>query len=116
MSNTLQVYKEAIGDVIDEKQKEAQRLALEAAQKNIEAWAMWREIPQTKMFLEVLTQTRQKLSVGVSANTTHVPDVHENWIRARLVEIALIDEILGRTVQNGELRNEMFQPQAQVKG
>ena len=112
MSNPIEIYKEAVGDTEQqETQKQAAQKQAEVNQKNIEAWHLWNSIPQTQMFRAIMQDVRNKLSVGCAQNVCNVPQVTDTWIRARQVEIAMLDEILLRTMINGELKTELFAPQ-----
>ena len=114
MSNPIELYNEAIGNnEQQETEKQSAKKQVELNQKNIEAWHLWNQLPQTHLFRSILVGIRNKISVGCAQNVANVPQVNDAWIRARQVEIALLDDILMRTMSTGELKTELFSPQPQ---
>jgi hypothetical protein len=108
--NIVKVYNEAVGGKPESDENiKARQAEAEASQKNIEAWGHWQRHAQTQVFIAKLNDVRNKMSVAVAHYGANVPDVSEHFIRARLAEIALLDEIIMRTVKTGELKKEMFE-------
>lgn len=109
MSSPQNILKKSYGEteespeVLKQKQQDA-----ELEQKNIEAWARWKTDPQTQRLINILTATKAVLSTQIGAVAAQVPGVSNDYLRARLVEINVIDDLLTNTFNNGNFRAEIL--------
>ena len=111
MKSPIEIYKQSTGAEVaqetEAQQKQKQQEA-DVEQKNLEAYALWRQNPQTQRFMTALIEAKEKLTIYCAQSVTLVPQVNNDWIRARQVEIASLNEIITNTCNNGTFRADVL--------
>jgi len=107
--NTQQIYKEALESVLGNSEEQNKlRQQAEVEQKNVEAWAQWRQLPQTIMFLNKLTTVAIVINKYTAAMCANVTSVNNDYVRARMVEANLLNELVDITSKNGQLKEHLL--------
>lgn len=104
--NTQELYRQATGvedPAVPDEVREKQIQDANAAQKELEMWAQWRQHPVTQIFIKRVTDARNKILGEVITNTTNVPAVSNDWIRSKLVTSNALTIIMTKTVMDGSV-------------
>ena len=109
--NTPEILREVQFGKQPEDKSQAERLATEADTRlrELDMFNQWRALPQTQLVMTSIKKFIAENTLLIAMHTRFAPAVTDAFIRARLVEISVANQIIQQTFIDGTLTNEIKQ-------